>query len=373
MLKLNSEWSLDLFHGNDGHYPEYRIPGIAVTECGTILCCCEARTMLRDDWNKIDIVLARSTDDGHTWQKSILALDESIGGTPDDTLNNPTIIVDGSLLHIIFHQNYARAFHITSNDDGITWSKPDEITYAFNEFDFEWNVCATGPGHGIVTRSGRLIAPIWLANGEFEDPQGIRRAHEPSIAGSIYSDDHGKTWHAAALVDGLPDANETTIAERSDGSILYNFRTRFKGLRRTMGISPDGISGFSRVWICQDLPDPMCFGSMTNFDAHSILFVNCDVGEPDRSQPDQFTGEAGRTIRINLSRPEYGSRDNLSIKLSCDDGESWEKLVTVDSIGGYADIAIHGDSLYVFYEYGPWSRRIIERLVIKKYTLIKEM
>ena len=372
MPRLHCDWALDLWHGGDGQYPEYRIPGVVVTPRGTLLCFCEARTLLRDDWNKIDILIARSADDGQTWQKTTMTLDASLGGTPDDTLNNPTMIVDGDLLHMIFHQNYARAFHIQSEDDGVTWSRPEEITSAFREFDATWNVCATGPGHGLATCSGRLIAPIWIANGAFEDPQGVRRAHEPSVAGSIYSDDHGKTWHAAALVENLPDANETTVAERPDGSILYNFRTRYTGLRRTLGVSPDGVSGFSRVWICDELPDPMCFGSMVNLPDGSIAFVNCDVGEPDRSQPDQFSGGKDRTVRINLSRPEYGARDNLCVKMSGDGGESWTKLTTVDAVGGYADIAVHGDSLYVFYEYGPWSRRVVERLVLKKYTILRE-
>lgn len=366
---IQEAWSQNLYVANDGQYPEYRIPGVVVTNAGTILCYCEARTSLRDDWDKIDIILSRSDDDGSTWTRHTLCLPESLGGTQRDTLNNPTLIVDGELIHLIFHQNYARAFYCQSTDDGKTWSLPVEITDAFREFPYEWNVCATGPGHGLRAQNGRLIAPIWVANGEFEDPQGLRRAHEPSIAGAIYSDDRGATWHAAALVENLPDANETTLAQRSDGSILYNFRTRFKGLRRTLGISPDGVSGFSRVWICDALPDPMCFGGMTNLSDGAIAFVNCSVGVPDTSTIDQFVGEDGRTARINLSRPEYGSRTDVTVKVSRDDGETWEKIIDVDPVGGYADIAVHGDCLYVFYEHGPWSRRVIERLTLKKYRL----
>ena len=42
----------------------YLIPGIVVTEKGTVVASCEARTSGSGDWGTIDILLRRSTDGG---------------------------------------------------------------------------------------------------------------------------------------------------------------------------------------------------------------------------------------------------------------------------------------------------------------------
>ena len=42
----------------------YRIPGIVVTQKGTVLACCEARKNSSSDWGEIEVHLRRSTDGG---------------------------------------------------------------------------------------------------------------------------------------------------------------------------------------------------------------------------------------------------------------------------------------------------------------------
>ncbi|MDD6682315.1 MAG: sialidase family protein [Clostridiales bacterium] len=50
-------------------------------------------------------------------------------------------------------------------------------------------------------KNGRLIAPIWLANGNLR-PDGTRE-HMPSVSGCIFSDDHGETWQIIQEIDSL--------------------------------------------------------------------------------------------------------------------------------------------------------------------------
>jgi hypothetical protein len=111
---------------------------------------------------------------------------------------------------------YARCFYRASRDDGLSWSKPQEITPALLEFQprYPWRVCAVGPGHGIQLSSGRLLVPIWLSAGTGA------HAHRPSAAATIYSDDDGLSWHAGEIIleDGPVFANpsETALVEERD-------------------------------------------------------------------------------------------------------------------------------------------------------------
>ena len=60
---------IDLFEARQRGYALYHIPGIVVTSKGTVLAWCEARKR-GGDWDAIDILLRRSTDDGRTWSEA---------------------------------------------------------------------------------------------------------------------------------------------------------------------------------------------------------------------------------------------------------------------------------------------------------------
>ena len=88
-------------------------------------------------------------------------------------------------------------------------------------------------------RDGRLVAAIWLANGEVA-ADGLTRKHWPSVAGCVYSDDHGKTWHAGALAEGMANGNETTVAQLPDGRLLFCYRNMNEARCRMLGLSANG-------------------------------------------------------------------------------------------------------------------------------------
>ena len=86
----------------------------------------------------------------------------------DITYNNPVLIADrDGKTHCLFCVEYMRCFSLHSDDDGATWSAPLEITTTFETYRsaYDWKVLATGPDHGIQTRSGRLVVPIWMSTG----------------------------------------------------------------------------------------------------------------------------------------------------------------------------------------------------------------
>ncbi|HSH95450.1 MAG TPA: sialidase family protein, partial [Roseimicrobium sp.] len=264
----------DLFEGGKNGFALYRIPGIVVTAKGTALAYCEARSDARSDWGEIQVLLRRSTDGGITWSepKQIAHVGERIEGNPrkktggehEQTVNNPVAIVDAKpgVVHFLYCVNYARCFYMRSDDDGLTFGKPVEITAAFEGFrpTCNWNVLATGPGHGIQLKTGRLVVPVWLAYGTKPGD------HSPSMAGTIYSDDNGRTWKAGdiALPNTEPfiNPNETAAVELADGRVLLNSRSVSKASRRLLTVSPDGASRWSRPTFEPSLFEPICMGSL---------------------------------------------------------------------------------------------------------------
>ncbi len=321
----------------------YRIPGIVVTTKGTVLAYCEARKNDSSDWGEIEVHLRRSTDGGRTWLPSqhIAHKADRIEGNPrkatggekEQTVNNPVAIVDRETgaIEFLYCVNYARCFSMRSTDDGLTWTAPVEITASFEPFraKYDWKVIATGPGHGIQLKSGRLVVPIWLAYGAVGD-------HKPSAAATIYSDDHGKTWQAGDLC--LPnegdfgDPNETTITELSDGRVMLVSRSVSKANRKLVTTSPDGAKGWTTPVFHDQLWEPICMAGI--------------VAHP--SKPGTLIYSNPHTLNLEKDGTEVpagrGKRENLSIKLSHDDGKTWPINKTLEpGKSAYSDLAVLPD------------------------------
>jgi sialidase-1 len=319
----------------------YRIPGMVVTAKGTVLAYCEARRNNSSDWGEIEVHLRRSTDGGKTWQppQHIAHRAARIEGNPrkktggehEQTVNNPVAIVDRETgaIEFLYCVNYARCFSMRSIDDGVTWSKPVEITASFEPFrkHYDWKVIATGPGHGIQMKNGRLVMPIWLAFGGIGD-------HGPAACATIYSDDHGKTWLAGEIAipnEGeFEDPNESILAPLSDGRVMVISRSVSKPNRKLVTTSANGATGWSRAEFHPELWEPRCMASLLAHPSGILLFSN-----PHTLPLDKAGGEVpgGK-----------GSRENLSIKLSRDDGKTWSVNKTLESgPSAYSDLAVLPD------------------------------
>lgn len=327
----------DLFTAGDAGYETYRIPGIVVTKKGTILVYCEARKSAKSDWGHIDVMLRRSTDGGKTFDARRKIVDPPPKpDNADTTVNNPTAIADADsgAVHFVYCINYARCFYMRSDDDGQTFSKPVDITSAFEELrpKYDWKVIATGPGHGIRLKTGRLLIPIWLANGK------TARAHRPSCVSTLYSDDNGKTWHAGEIVVNnspeTPNPSETVAVELPDGQVMLNIRNESKKeYHRLISISKDGISGWSTPVYDQALVETICMASLIRTPRDQLIY----------SAPAGDGKAQGKT-----------ARRNLTVHLSTDNGKTWptQKLLE-PKIAAYSDLAIASDGqVLCFYERG---------------------
>jgi sialidase-1 len=181
-----------------------------------------------------------------------------------------------SLTRREFILEYGRCFYQRSDDDGATIIKPVEITQTFEAFRprYNWRVIATGPAHGIQLKNGRLIVPVWLSLGE------TGNGHGPSVTAVIYSDDHGRTWHAGEIIGldspDLINPNETVAVQLNDGCTLLNLRSPSKAYRRAITVSKDGATGWSQLVFHDELIEPICMASLIRFSSSPsrLLFVN---------------------------------------------------------------------------------------------------
>lgn len=349
---------VDLFEAGQEGYALYRIPGIVVTKRGTVLAYCEARKNDRGDWGPIDILIRRSSDGGKTWgpRQTIVHIEGELPINPlaaaqnldrlgDNTANNPVAIIDHQTgaVHFLYCLEYMRCFYMRSDDDGLTWTEPIEITKTFDGFrsDYDWKVLATGPSHAIQlthgSKRGRLVVPVWLSLGTGG------HAHRPSVTSTIYSDDHGRTWQHGEIA--IPDTNEfiypneTVVVQLADGRVMLNSRSESKRHRRLITTSLDGATGWSQPRFDEQLLEPICMAGMVRARDGVIAFSN----------PHSLSRADGKE-----TPGKNRDRKNVTIKLSDDEGQTWSASRTLEAgFSGYSDLAALADgTLLCFYERG---------------------
>ncbi|MBI2687494.1 MAG: exo-alpha-sialidase [Acidobacteria bacterium] len=339
----------DLFKAGEQGYVTYRIPGL-LAHGKTVLAYAEARRDGFGDWADIDVVLRRSTDGGRTWEPMRVLADS---GT--DTVNNPVAIPGAKEreIHFLYCVNYARVFHIRSTDGGRSFGKPVEITGAFEGLRraYDWNVIATGPGHGIRLRNGRLLVAVWLSTGG--------KRHRPSRVSTLYSDDDGKTWNTGDLVpDTLPNPSETYAVELKDGRVMLNIRSEAAEHRRAISVSNDGARRWSVPRFDTALLEPVCMAALIRHPGGGLLFSNPDT-------LDATYVDAAKTVNRD--------RKNLTVQWSVDDGATWTaKRVMEPGLSGYSDLAATSDgTILCLFERGGLEKNIFRtsRLSLARFSL----
>ncbi len=315
-----------IFRSGEEGYSNYRIPSLITTKNGSLLAFCEARKDHRGDSGNIDLVVKRSTDGGKTWSGPLIVWDAG-----DHTAGNPCPVVDqrtgriinlvcwnlatdhGRDLHAGTSVDTRRVYQTHSDDDGLTWSEPKEITSKVKEPSWWWY--ATGPGIGIQLQKGphkgRLVIP---AN---HTAEGYFGAH------TLYSDDGGETWQVSEIIK--PTVNESQVVELSDERLMMNMRSQgfpdtkrpYSGYR-SIAYSSNGGESWTEPVFDDELGDPICQASIIRYDANRILFSNPNPP-------------------VSLER---GPREQMTVKLSSDDGQTWaKKLLIYEGPSAYSSLA----------------------------------
>lgn len=292
-----------------GEYTDLRIPGIVATAGGALLRFCECRRS-KSDWADIDISVSRSADGAQSWDQVLVIKSEG------NTLNNPVAIAAEDKIFFLYLKNYKELYLKVSTDDGITYSESRRIDVD-SLVDFFYNAVAVGPGHGIY-HQGRILVPMWFAYSK-RDPKD----HRPSFIAILYSDDCGESWHIKRILEdaSLNNPSECALATDADGRVLISIRHEGKEKCRAISISPDGVSDWSTPVLEKSLPDPICMGGMTHNNG-VIYHSNCSSSS---------------------------ARENLVINTTSDAFKSMRTFAVSDK-GGYSDMAILRDEIYIYYE-----------------------
>lgn len=260
----------------------YRIPAIVTAADGSIVTVADKRIEHNGDLPaKIDIVSRRSVDGGRTWSDYVTVVEnDETGGYGDAAL-----VVDrntGDILAIFTHGNGLRGatpgsiWVARSLDNGVTWQPPVDITSQILTAspDGEQPVKCTGAfatsGRATQLADGRIIFTLVTK----EEGNRHFKVH------AVYSDDSGKTWRVSEN-PASTDGDESKTVQLADGTVLMSIRNRFGKLRK-FSFSNDNGETWSPPVPVEDLPDPCCNGDIIRYNRDGKDFLLQSLpGDPD--------------------------------------------------------------------------------------------
>lgn len=332
----------ELWNQSDTSYNNFRIPSLIVTSNNTLLAFAEGRE--GGDTGNIDILLKRSTDHGKTWESQTVVWDDG-----NNTCGNPCPVIDQNTGRIILFMTWnlgsdhesdiirkksqdTRVPYMTySDDDGLTWSEPQNMLKSCK--DTSWGWYATGPGVGIQLRSaafkGRLVIPC---NNSYDAPDFEKLDGFGYGCHVLLSDDGGISWRMSEMIK--PQVNESQVVELSDGTLMMNMRSYNNKACRAFSLSTDGGETWSDIQHAAQLVEPVCQASIIHYGDYE-----------------------GKNMYLFSNPAVPFSRTHMTIKTSLDDGAVWpnSKLI-YEGPSAYSCLArLHNGRIALFFECGEKS------------------
>jgi sialidase-1 len=311
---------------------------LVTTNNGTLIGVYDIRrnsgTDLQED---IDVGMSRSTDGGENWEPMKVIMDmKEWGGLPNNQngIGDPSVLVDRTTNTIWVAAVWAHGHPgqrnwwaskpgvepaetsqlvlVKSEDDGVTWSEPINITNQIKKM--EWYLLLQGPGKGITLKDGTFVFPA-----QFKDKEQMPHST------IIWSKDQGKTWNIGT--GAKSNTTEAQVIELNDGGLMLNMRDNRNETDKseTNGRAVAVTYDLGKTWKTHAtsngvLKEPTCMASLIKED---------------------FMVEGKMKSLVLFSNPnsKFG-RHHITIKVSLDDGKTWpekyHRLIDSGSGSGYS-------------------------------------
>ena len=348
----------------------YRIPGLATTNKGTLIAIYDNRyNNCKDLQEDINVGMSRSTDGGQTWEpmKEVIDMGEW-GGLPNrlNGVGDAAVLVDEKTNTIwvmglwqhglspdqmawwgsktgMTPQETGQIVVVKSEDDGLTWSKPVNVTSQMK--DPSWYLFFDGPGRGITMSDGTLVFA-----GQVKDKDQVPHST------IIYSKDSGKTWQVGT--GAKSHTTEAQVVELSDGSLMLNMRDDRNHFNSKVA---DKLNGRS-IAITKDMGKTWV---EHNTSRSALIEPNC------MASIISYKDKKGKPYLFFSNPADKRQRVNISIKASDDDGNTWDKLPSVllhqDANMGYSCLTII-DNKYIGILYEGNGDLYFQKIPIKELT-----
>ena len=344
----------------------YRIPSLVVTTNGTLIAFADRRYNNRNDLpNRIEVDVKRSTDNGKTWSKRIRVTPRSVSDS--DGHGDVATVVNrntGEILALVaagagFVATAGQSLISTpktpmkivlfkSSDDGITWSKGEDITSQIygNQCKVDsrkgWHAAFVSSGNGIQLSTGRILFVINVRESGATAANTFKNY-------ALYSDDGGYTWNVSKNAPTTTGGNESKIVELTDGRLLMTSRPNY-GNNRMHAYSKDEGDTWTASTAHKDITaagsngDMIYYTSVKNgWDTNRIIHFIPTSKTPASDDPQYNDGRQGPS--------------NPYFYYSYDDGETFKKKGPIRSgASGYSSLAVLYDgSIGILFENKSWG------------------
>ncbi|MEV0372106.1 sialidase family protein [Streptomyces sp. NPDC050636] len=337
--------STDLAVSGQGAHT-YRIPALGTLPDGTLLAAYDRRNDSAADLpGNLDVMVRRSTDNGRSWSAPRAVVDHDGGAGAGD----PSLLVDRDTGRVfLFHAYGPKGIGFANAGAGNAHDSTTVLHTDYSYSDDGGRSWRTRRGtkdlkdpswHGIFASSG---TGIQLSTGRLLQQYAFRKADGSMWAASAYSDDHGESWRMGKPVGPRMDENKTV--ELADGRVMLNSRTS-STKKRLVAHSRDGGLSYSTPVADGTLIDPVNNASILRYDP---------AAGPDRARSHWL---------LFSNTASTKARENLTVRLSCDDGRSWPvSRVVTPGAAAYSTLTRLKDGTFgLLYESGPYKKLVFAR------------